>query len=59
MNEFYILLGSNIEPDKNLSNAKKELNEFSEITILKESSIKKTEAHGFQGDDFLNQVMLH
>ena len=58
MNNFFVLLGSNIEPSINLAKGKKELNNSSNIAIIKESSIKKTIAHGFDGDDFLNQVML-
>ena len=58
MNNFFMLLGSNIEPSINLAKGKKELNNSSNIAIIKESSIKKTIAQGFDGDDFLNQVML-
>jgi len=52
--KYYLSLGSNINPESNLEMAISALN-----TILTEtecSSIYKTQAEGFDGDDFLNLI---
>ena len=51
-----ISLGSNIEPQLNL---KKAINEIAKFAALeKTSKIYKSKSVGFEGNDFLNQVIL-
>ncbi|GIS26079.1 2-amino-4-hydroxy-6-hydroxymethyldihydropteridine diphosphokinase [SAR86 cluster bacterium] len=52
---FYLSIGSNIEPEKNISFAIKKLNELLEDLI--QSSIIISKAEGFIGDDFHNLVV--
>ena len=52
---FYLSIGSNIEPEKNISFAIKKLNELLENLI--QSSIIISKAEGFIGDDFHNLVV--
>ena len=52
---FYLSIGSNIEPEKNMSFAIKKLNELLEDLI--QSSIIISKAEGFIGDDFHNLVV--
>ena len=52
---FYLSIGSNIEPKKNISFAIKKLNELLEDLI--QSSIVISKAEGFIGDDFHNLVV--
>jgi len=51
----YLGLGSNIEPRKNLGMGIKELER--RFGKLQKSSIYRSEALGFDGDDFLNMVV--
>ena len=51
-----ISLGSNIEPQLNLEKATNEIAKFA--TIEKTSKIYKSKSVGFEGNDFLNQVIL-
>ena len=51
-----ISLGSNIEPQLNLEKATNEIAKFA--TLEKTSKIYKSESVGFEGNDFLNQVIL-
>ena len=53
--KYFLSLGSNIEAEKNLYFAEKELNKI--LTNTKSSSIIKTKAEGFEGDDFLNSII--
>ena len=53
--KYFLSLGSNIEAEKNLDFAEKELNKI--LTNTKSSSIIKTKAEGFEGDDFLNSII--
>ena len=53
--KYFLSLGSNIEAEKNLDFAEKELNKI--LTDIKSSSIIKTRAEGFEGDDFLNSII--
>ena len=53
--KYFLSLGSNIEAEKHLDFAEKELNKM--LTNIKSSSIYKTRAEGFEGDDFLNSVI--
>ena len=52
---FYLSIGSNIEPEKNISFAIQKLNELLEDLI--QSSIIISKAEGFIGDDFHNLVV--
>ena len=51
-----ISLGSNIEPHLNLEKATNEIAKFA--TLEKTSKIYKSKSVGFEGNDFLNQVVL-
>ena len=53
--KYFLSLGSNIEAEKNLDFAEKELNKM--LTNIKSSSIYKTKAEGFEGDDILNSII--
>ena len=55
MPKIYLSLGSNIKPDENLTKAKELLSR--EYKLEKESKTYKTKSEGFEGDDFLNQVV--
>ena len=52
--KYYLSLGSNINPESNLELAISALNKI--LTETKCSSIYKTQAEGFDGDDFLNLI---
>ena len=53
--KYYLSLGSNINAEKNIAFAIKELSKiFSNVII---SSTHTTKAEGFEGDDFLNLVL--
>lgn len=55
VSDVYLGLGSNIEPEKNLSLAVRELrNKYGELEV---SSVYRSAALGFEGDDFLNLVV--
>jgi 2-amino-4-hydroxy-6-hydroxymethyldihydropteridine diphosphokinase len=51
----YLGLGSNIEPKKNLGLALRELE--TRFGQLERSSVYRSKAYGFDGDDFLNMVV--
>lgn len=53
--EVYVSAGSNIEPEKNLRLACRELEGL--FGPLCQSSVYRTQAIGFDGDDFLNMVI--
>ena len=53
--EIYLSLGSNIEPEKNIRYALRELSKI--FYDLQLSSVYQTEAVGFVGDDFFNMVI--
>ncbi len=55
MMKYFLSLGSNINAQKNLDFAKKELTKILQNTSS--SSIHRTKAEGFEGDDFLNSVV--
>ena len=55
MPKIYLSLGSNIRPEENLEEAKKLLRR--NYQSQKESKIYKTKSVGFEGEDFLNQVV--
>ena len=52
--KYYLSLGSNINPKSNLELAISSLNKI--LTETECSSIYKTQAEGFDGDDFLNLI---
>ncbi len=52
--KYYLSLGSNINPESNLELAISALNKI--LTETERSSIYKTHAEGFDGDDFLNLI---
>ena len=52
--KYYLSLGSNINPESNLELAISSLNKI--LTETECSSIYKTQAEGFEGDDFLNLI---
>ena len=52
---YFLSLGSNINAKENLDFAQSELNKI--LINTKSSSIHKTEAEGFEGDDFLNSII--
>ena len=55
MPQIYLSLGSNIKPEENLNKAKELLGQ--EYQLEKESKTYKTKSEGFEGEDFLNQVV--
>ena len=52
--KYYLSLGSNINPESNLELAISALNQI--LAETERSSIYKTQAEGFEGDDFLNLI---
>ena len=56
MMKYYLSLGSNINADENIAFAINELNKILSNVII--SSTHKTKAEGFEGDDFLNLVLV-
>jgi|TARA_B100001094_G_scaffold182589_1_gene176994 2-amino-4-hydroxy-6-hydroxymethyldihydropteridine diphosphokinase len=52
---YFLSLGSNINAKENLDFASEELNKI--LINTKSSSIHKTKAEGFEGDDFLNSIL--
>ncbi len=56
MMKYFLSLGSNINAEKNLDFAANELNKI--LTNTELSSIHRTEAEGFEGDDFLNSIFM-
>ena len=53
--KYFLSLGSNINAEKNLEFALEELKKI--LSNIQSSSIHKTKAEGFEGDDFLNSVV--
>ena len=53
--KYFLSLGSNIDAKENLDFAQRELDKI--LTNLSSSTIYKTKAEGFEGDDFLNSVV--
>ncbi len=51
----YLGIGSNIDPQKNLVHALKELEK--RFGWLEKSSVYRSKAYGFEGDEFLNMVV--
>lgn len=60
MNDVYLLLGSNIDPEKNIQLAIRALQESDLLELVKISSTWLTKAVGSDADDFLNlAVNIH
>lgn len=57
MNRFYILVGSNINPKKNIEKGLKLLNASDFVEIEAASNAVTTKPIGMEGDDFVNQVL--
>lgn len=55
MTTVYLGLGSNVEPEKHLRLAMRELNGLFHLTLA--SSVWRSAPLGFEGDDFLNAVV--
>jgi 2-amino-4-hydroxy-6-hydroxymethyldihydropteridine diphosphokinase len=55
MMQYFLSIGSNINAESNIIFAIEQLNKI--LTNTKFSSIHKTKAEGFEGDDFLNLVV--
>ena len=55
MMQYFLSLGSNINAEANIIFAIEQLNKI--LTNTEFSSIHKTKAEGFEGDDFLNLVV--
>ncbi len=53
--KYFLSLGSNIDAEKNLEFALQELKKI--LLNVESSSIHKTKAEGFEGDDFLNSII--
>ena len=53
--KYFLSLGSNIDAEKNLEFASQELKKI--LLNVESSSIHKTKAEGFEGDDFLNSII--
>ena len=53
--KYFLSLGSNINAEKNLEFAFKELKKI--LSNFQSSTIHQTKAEGFEGDDFLNSVV--
>ena len=57
MNKFYVLVGSNIEPQENVKKGLDLVKECNEVELEAVSSIHISKAVGMDGDDFLNLVL--
>ena len=53
--KYFLSIGSNIDAEKNLEFALQELKKI--LLNVESSSIHKTKAEGFEGDDFLNSII--
>ncbi len=58
MNEAYLLLGSNIDPEKHISQALDALNKSPLLEVKEISTTWRTKAVGTISDDFLNVAVL-
>jgi len=58
MNTAYLLLGSNIEPEKHIPQALVALNKSPLLEVKKTSATWRTKAVGSEGDDFLNVAVM-
>ena len=56
-NNFYILIGSNIEPAENIEKGLNFIKQEKKIFVIKQSSEYQSKAIGMEGDDFINKVI--
>jgi len=56
-NNFYVLIGSNIEPAKNIEKGLNLIEQENKIFIIKKSSDYQSKAIGMEGNDFINKVI--
>ena len=57
MNKFYVLVGSNIEPQENVKKGLNLIKESIEVNLEAVSSEHISKAVGMDGDNFLNLVL--
>jgi len=57
INNFYVLIGSNIEPAENIKKGLNLIEQENKIFLIKQSSDYQSEAVGMEGDDFINKVI--
>ena len=55
-NNFYVLVGSNIEPAENIKKGLNLIEQENKIFLIKQSSDYQSEAVGMEGDDFINKA---
>ena len=56
-NNFYVLIGSNIEPAKNIEKGLNLIEQENKIFLIKKSSDYQSKAIGMEGNDFINKVI--
>ena len=57
INNFYVLVGSNIEPVENIKKGLSLIEQENKIFLIKQSSEYQSKAFGMEGDDFINKVI--
>ena len=57
INNFYVLIGSNIEPAVNIKKGLSLIEQENKIFLIKQSSEYQSKAFGMEGDDFINIVI--
>tara|TARA_B100000614_G_C14448539_1_gene453259 strand:- start:42 stop:443 length:402 start_codon:yes stop_codon:yes gene_type:complete len=58
MNEFYVLVGSNINPSVNIELGLREIKSHPNLEIVKQSSFYESEPFGMEGNNFINLVLF-
>lgn len=58
MNEFYVLVGSNINPDFNIKKGLAEIEAHPDLSIIQQSSLYESEPYGMEGENFINLVIF-
>ena len=57
INNFYVLIGSNIEPAENIKKGLNLIEQENKISLIKQSSDYQSKAVGMKGNDFINKVI--
>jgi len=57
INNFYVLIGSNIEPAENIKKGLNLIEQENKIFLIKKSSDYRSKAVGMEADDFINKVI--
>ena len=57
MNKFYVLIGSNIDPNNNINLCLEKIAAHSDLEQIQLSSFYESEAFGMEGDNFINAVI--